>query len=106
MAERRFPILLSWQDERDFPDYPRSVPWSFVAPHEKQAEENHDQSLELLAKRGGLDPSEMLAIVTGKRWNEIDASQDGLAANRDALLALLAATLLAAIQEGGDTDGA
>lgn len=39
--------------------WPRDVPWAFVEAFRKQAEANHDQTLERLAQRGGLCPSEM-----------------------------------------------
>lgn len=41
----------------------QSIPWSLIAPHEAQAQSNHDQSLERLAERGGLDPWEALAVI-------------------------------------------
>lgn len=50
---RRFPI-------QDGP----SIPWWIIAPHEKQAIKNHGgQTLERLAERGGLSPSEALAVL-------------------------------------------
>lgn len=42
-----------------------SVPWWLIAPFEPQARHNHDQSLEHLASRGGLDPCEMLHVIHG-----------------------------------------
>lgn len=45
---------------------PRTVPWSFVAPHELQARRNHGQSLNRLNERGGLDPRELVAMVEGR----------------------------------------
>jgi hypothetical protein len=53
---RRFPIMGA-----------PSVLWSFVAPHERQVKENHDQTLERLAERGGLSPSELWCAVNGER---------------------------------------
>lgn len=48
----------------------RAVPWAFMAPHEAQAQINHGQSLNTLARRGGLDCLEAEATVLGKkiRW--------------------------------------
>ncbi len=40
-----------------------SIPWSMIAPHEHQALANHSQTLECLARRGGLDPTEALAVI-------------------------------------------
>lgn len=67
--EKRFPVLASTHRERaalEALGCPRSVPWSFVAPHEAQALENHEQTLERLAQRGGLSPSELVAVVRGE----------------------------------------
>lgn len=49
---RRFPIMGG-----------PSIPWSMIEPHERQAKSFHDQSLERLAQRGGLAPSEALAVL-------------------------------------------
>jgi hypothetical protein len=43
------------------------IPWSMIAPHEAQAMANHGQSLEKLASRGGLDPIEAVAVLSGQR---------------------------------------
>ncbi len=52
-GERRFPIIKG-----------ASVPWSAMAPFERQAKENHGgQSLEKLASRGGLGRVEAWAVV-------------------------------------------
>ncbi len=44
------------------------IPWDILVPHEKQALRNHGQTLELLAKRGGLDWNEVLWIHEDKAW--------------------------------------
>lgn len=44
------------------------IPWAMIAPHERQAQSNHGQSLERLAQRGGLAPCEALDIMAGHRW--------------------------------------
>jgi len=49
---------------------PLCVPWGFIEPHREQAYKNHHQTLETLASRGGLDPIEMLAVVTGQGWKD------------------------------------
>ncbi|KKM26796.1 hypothetical protein LCGC14_1581130 [marine sediment metagenome] len=86
-----FPILTDWRERKAYPDYPRSVPWSFIAPHERQADRNHGQMLKRLAERGGLSPWEMLAVVTGKRIREMERTEAGFAAARPAPLKLLEA---------------
>lgn len=60
------------QPERPFPlqnkDLP-SIPWAMIAPHERQARENHYQSLERLAVRGGLSATEAVDILSDKPWD-------------------------------------
>lgn len=57
-TERRFPIMGG-----------PSIPWSVIAPWDDQARRNHgSQSLERLAQRGGLGPSEAVAVLLGQRW--------------------------------------
>jgi len=48
---------------------PKSVPWVMVAPHEKQAQANHSQSLKRLAERHGLDPQELWCVVHDRPWD-------------------------------------
>lgn len=57
---KQFPIL---GNERI-----KSVDWSVVEPHRAQAEKNHRQSLETLAKRGGLSLDELVAVMAGRSW--------------------------------------
>jgi hypothetical protein len=45
-----------------------SVPLAMLAPFERQALENHQQSLATLAGRGGLDAAETLNVLDGRRW--------------------------------------
>jgi len=82
-APRRFPIQGG-----------PSIPWRVIAPHEAQAQRNHDQSLERLAERGGLSPAEALLVLDDKplrradwkalaveglaRLDAINAGEDGL----------------------------
>lgn len=73
--ERQFPVLLSHRPRHETLGCPRSVPWSLLTPHEERAKMNHDQSLERLAERGGLDPAEMLAILEDRRWKSMEFSE-------------------------------
>jgi hypothetical protein len=59
--ERRFPIIVGQSSlPREIRErWPRSVPWSFVEKFRERAESNHSQTLETLARRGGLGPDEM-----------------------------------------------
>lgn len=58
--------------ERMFPGLKGpSVPWRIIAMHEPQAMENHDQTLERLAQRGGLRPSEMVAVLEDRKWRSM-----------------------------------
>lgn len=45
-----------------------AIPWSVIAPHERQAQLNHSQSLEMLASRGGLGTDEAVAVLEDRRW--------------------------------------
>ncbi|KKL57648.1 hypothetical protein LCGC14_2233330 [marine sediment metagenome] len=49
---------------------PRMVPWSLVAPHQQQAQANHNQSLETLARRGGLAANELLAVLEDRDFEK------------------------------------
>jgi hypothetical protein len=65
---KRFPVLNQQSCRpRDRKTMPRSVPWEFVERFRTQAKENHDQSLETLAARGGLAPEEMWLAAHGHR---------------------------------------
>jgi hypothetical protein len=46
-----------------------AIPWEIIAKHEKQAFENHSQSLERLRERGGLSACEAVAILEDRRWH-------------------------------------
>ncbi len=43
-----------------------TVPWNLLQPHEAQALKNHDQTLERLNERGGLDWKELYAVIQDK----------------------------------------
>ena len=65
--ERTFPVL--WPYDRaitaklNLLACPTEVPWSLVAPCEARAQANHNQSLEALARRRGLYPTEMAVLL-------------------------------------------
>jgi hypothetical protein len=70
-AGRLFPVLFSTTDEDELRalDCPRAVPW--VALNDGWAYQNHDQTLERLAQRGGLDPTEIVANVEKRQWRNM-----------------------------------
>jgi len=73
ISERQFPIIAPRDNRgRVLGGCPESVPWSFVEPHRAQALANHSQTLERLAERGGLAPSELHAIVHDRPWVPMD----------------------------------
>lgn len=45
-----------------------ALPWAMIAPHEKQAQNNHSQSLMRLNERGGLDAGEALAVLEDRDY--------------------------------------
>ena len=57
--ERQFPIHSG--SRREMPGMPNTVRWD--ALNELQARKNHGQTLERLAERGGLSPTEMMCNV-------------------------------------------
>jgi len=64
--DKTFPILNHWRYYKETRHYKPSfmaVPWELIAEHQQQCLHNHSQSPERLASRGGLYPSEMLAII-------------------------------------------
>lgn len=63
----QFNILPDWRYKA--PARPKSVPWELVAPHEKQALANHNQTLLRLHERGGLSPQELWHVLHDKRWH-------------------------------------
>jgi hypothetical protein len=50
-----------------------AIPWDVVETHAKQAEQNHGQTLERLAERGGLDLSELAAVLEDRQWRSMGA---------------------------------
>lgn len=62
LPEDVFPYFLriSGRYGRGSPD---SIPWEVIALHERQANLNHGHSLETIARRGGLSPYELLAVL-------------------------------------------
>ena len=55
MSEPMFPILND--------PIIKALPWALLKPHEKQAMRNHSQSLNELARRGGLGIQEAYLII-------------------------------------------
>jgi hypothetical protein len=51
----------------------RTVPWDFVRPYEARAQKNHDQTLEVLAARGGMSECELIALAEDRPWKSMDA---------------------------------
>lgn len=72
---KKFPVMLSYHERKKELSHlscPTSVPWDFVEQYERTVKCNHDQTLEELARRGGLAPSELMAAITNRRawWKE------------------------------------
>lgn len=42
---------------------PGSIPWDLIEPFDARAKKNHDQTLERLNERGGIDPVEAYLIM-------------------------------------------
>ncbi|CAN2532584.1 hypothetical+protein [Methylocapsa aurea] len=61
-----------------------AIPMKMLEPHERQAQNNHGQSLKRLAERGGLGACEANAILEDRSW-----CRQGLVESYNALLAHL-----------------
>lgn len=72
--EKLFPIHP--QSRREFAQLPSGIPWFLIAPFEARAQRNHSQSLETLARRGGLGAGEMWAVLNDKSWKEITLPEE------------------------------
>lgn len=67
MSEKKFPILGTNE----------SIDWNLIAPHEKQAMENHcGQTLEQLARRHGLSWYELLCVLLDKPFTEVEYDKE------------------------------
>ncbi len=71
MAVRYFPVLKAnnWTA-------PQRIPYSLISDHESQAMLNHGQSLATLERRGGLCPSEMIAVITNQGLWDVSHDED------------------------------
>lgn len=47
------------------------IPWGMIAPHERQAHDNHGQTLARLAERGGLSACEACAVLDNRKWQKM-----------------------------------
>ena len=68
-----FPVLLAPKERAELAAYFDGnvlewIPWWLVESHEAQAKRNHDQTLRRLAERGGLCPSELVAVLEDRSW--------------------------------------
>lgn len=67
MSEKKFQILGTNE----------SIDWNLIAPHEKQAMENHcGQTLEQLARRHGLSWYELLCVLLDKPFTEVEYDKE------------------------------
>lgn len=71
---RQFPIMIGYEGTKG--PCPSWIPWDAIAPYEGQARQNHQQSLEELAGRGGLSPVEAFYVMTGRRWHREQFSDE------------------------------
>jgi lambda repressor-like predicted transcriptional regulator len=70
---KQFPILWHIRN-RPAADGPLTVPWTLVEPHAEQARINHGQTLDRIADRGGLSPSELAAVLGDRPWTPMDTA--------------------------------
>lgn len=74
-----FPILRPCGKEKTYADLgiPQEIPWALVAAHNNQCLRNHYQNAQRLADRGGLNISELVAVLEDrpyKHLTDVDAA--------------------------------
>jgi hypothetical protein len=76
VTARRFPIMRPFGIDTKGRGLPKLIQWDSL--NEEWAALNHGQSLDELARRGGLDPTEAAAIIQRRRWRpmKIDDALD------------------------------
>jgi len=92
-ARRKYPVLGTQGQAK--------VDWQFVEDHAKQAYENHRQTVERLAERGGLSWCELCAVVQDRKWSKMETA-DAIEQVRAAEARYLAALDPAQITGGGE----
>jgi hypothetical protein len=77
LTARLFPIMSPWnlkaraEQEAGVVAIVLNIPWSLIASHEHQAMRNHGQSLEVIARRGGLIADEACAVLEDRPWRRM-----------------------------------
>ena len=66
MSDTTFPIMTRWNDKR--PERLLCIPLKMIEAHVNQCFRNHNQSVERLAFRGGLDAAEAVAVLEDRAW--------------------------------------
>lgn len=56
-----------------------TIDWALVEDHQRQAYENHRQTVARLAERGGLSWIEMYAVLHNQKWQKMDENEAILA---------------------------
>lgn len=74
-GSRPFPILSEFEHATNTDWRGAVIPWGLIAPHEAQAAKNHYQSLDTLARRGGLGRSEACAVIEDREWRNMPARE-------------------------------
>jgi hypothetical protein len=62
-----FPVMMDQREweELNYHGIPKQLPMPFVKQFEDQLKKNHDQTVERLAERGGLHPTELCCAMYG-----------------------------------------
>jgi hypothetical protein len=60
-------------NNRNYKNCPKFINWD--ALNEEWAQKNHYQSLEMLNRRGGLDPTEIVANIENREWHRMDIDE-------------------------------
>jgi hypothetical protein len=74
---RMFPVNIDYVYRKKHEDCPSGIPWHVIKEYEEQAIKNHTQTLNGLAKRGGLSPTEIYAVMHNRKW-QVMKEQDAI----------------------------
>lgn len=74
-----FTVMFWYSDrkEQERLGCPKTLPWGLVWPHDAQARINHGhwQGFERLNERGGLVPSELVAVLMDREWKSMPLAE-------------------------------
>lgn len=70
-----YPVALEQRLKKEGIKKIHFIDWALLESHEKQAQDNHGQSLEKLNSRGGLSPTELFAVIKDLRYKDVKKTE-------------------------------